>query len=192
MTSSVTQLFHTFVVFWVSGGALACPNITTSLVARFTSTNVRTVPAGSARRTWPAVIGAQRPKKTASRKRRSSLKRLVLAVAWQALRRRVEERQAIPRRVQVASARVRHHDAGGTETQPTRAASTLVRMAISSPSFGSMVLPQITAGTINEYRIHRLEESKALPRQAGSAEHHAPRDRDVAPDLQDGVASRMD
>jgi integrase len=30
------------------------------------------------------------------------------------------------------------------------------------PFFGSMVLPQITAGTINEYRIHRLEESKAL------------------------------
>jgi integrase len=30
------------------------------------------------------------------------------------------------------------------------------------PFFGSMVLPEITAGTINEYRIHRLEESKAL------------------------------
>ncbi|SEC33993.1 tyrosine-type recombinase/integrase [Terriglobus roseus] len=29
------------------------------------------------------------------------------------------------------------------------------------PFFGSMVLPEITAGTINEYRIHRLEESKA-------------------------------
>lgn len=27
---------------------------------------------------------------------------------------------------------------------------------------GSIVLPEITAGTINEYRIHRLEESKAL------------------------------
>ena len=30
------------------------------------------------------------------------------------------------------------------------------------PFFGSMILPEITAGTINEYRIHRLEESKAL------------------------------
>jgi integrase len=30
------------------------------------------------------------------------------------------------------------------------------------PFFGSMVLPEITAGTINEYRIHRLEESKTL------------------------------
>ena len=30
------------------------------------------------------------------------------------------------------------------------------------PFFGSMVLPEITAGKINEYRIHRLEESKAL------------------------------
>jgi integrase len=30
------------------------------------------------------------------------------------------------------------------------------------PFFGGMVLPEITAGTINEYRIHRLEESKAL------------------------------
>jgi integrase len=30
------------------------------------------------------------------------------------------------------------------------------------PFFGSMVLPEITAGTINEYRIHRLEESKVL------------------------------
>jgi len=35
-------------------------------------------------------------------------------------------------------------------------------MAISFLSFGSMVLPEITAGTINEYRIHRLEESKVL------------------------------
>jgi len=30
------------------------------------------------------------------------------------------------------------------------------------PFFGTMVLPEITAGTINEYRIHRLEEAKAL------------------------------
>src|ERR1700743_660002 len=30
------------------------------------------------------------------------------------------------------------------------------------PFFGSMVLPEITAGKINEYRIHRLEEAKAL------------------------------
>lgn len=29
------------------------------------------------------------------------------------------------------------------------------------PFFGSMVLPEITAGKINEYRIHRLEEAKA-------------------------------
>lgn len=29
------------------------------------------------------------------------------------------------------------------------------------PFFGGMVLPEITAGKINEYRIHRLEESKA-------------------------------
>ena len=35
-------------------------------------------------------------------------------------------------------------------------------MAISFPFFGSMVLPEITAGTINEYGIHSLEESKAL------------------------------
>ena len=30
------------------------------------------------------------------------------------------------------------------------------------PFFGSMVLPEITAGTINEYRIHRLEKSNAM------------------------------
>jgi len=30
------------------------------------------------------------------------------------------------------------------------------------PFFGSMVLPEITAGKINEYRIHRLEEAKAM------------------------------
>ena len=30
------------------------------------------------------------------------------------------------------------------------------------PFFGSMVLPEITAGKINEYRIHRLEECKAM------------------------------
>ncbi|MGA8087814.1 MAG: site-specific integrase [Terracidiphilus sp.] len=30
------------------------------------------------------------------------------------------------------------------------------------PFFGSMVLPEITAGKVNEYRVHRLEESKAL------------------------------
>ena len=29
------------------------------------------------------------------------------------------------------------------------------------PFFGSMVLPEITAGKINEYRMHRLEEAKA-------------------------------
>ena len=29
------------------------------------------------------------------------------------------------------------------------------------PFFGSMVLPEITAGKVNEYRIHRLEECKA-------------------------------
>ena len=31
-----------------------------------------------------------------------------------------------------------------------------------TPFFGNMVLPEITAGKVNEYRIHRLEESKAL------------------------------
>ena len=30
------------------------------------------------------------------------------------------------------------------------------------PFFGSMVLPEITAGKVNEYRVHRLEECKAL------------------------------
>ena len=30
------------------------------------------------------------------------------------------------------------------------------------PFFGNMVLPEITAGKINEYRIHRLEECKAM------------------------------
>jgi hypothetical protein len=30
------------------------------------------------------------------------------------------------------------------------------------PFFGSMVLPEITAGKVNEYRIHRLEESNAM------------------------------
>src|SRR5580693_4126164 len=30
------------------------------------------------------------------------------------------------------------------------------------PFFGAMVLPEITAGKVNEYRIHRLEECKAL------------------------------
>jgi hypothetical protein len=29
------------------------------------------------------------------------------------------------------------------------------------PFFGSLVLPEITAGKVNEYRVHRLEESKA-------------------------------
>jgi len=30
------------------------------------------------------------------------------------------------------------------------------------PFFGSMVLPEITAGKVNEYRVHRLEECKGL------------------------------
>jgi hypothetical protein len=30
------------------------------------------------------------------------------------------------------------------------------------PFFGSMVLPEIAAGKVNEYRIHRLEECKAM------------------------------
>ena len=30
------------------------------------------------------------------------------------------------------------------------------------PFFGNMVLPEITSGKVNEYRIRRLEESKAL------------------------------
>src|ERR1700739_1364972 len=36
------------------------------------------------------------------------------------------------------------------------------------PFFGSMVLPGITAGKVNEYRIPRLEESKAMRGQAPS------------------------
>ena len=31
-----------------------------------------------------------------------------------------------------------------------------------TPFFGNMVLPEITSGKVNEYRIRRLEESKAL------------------------------
>jgi hypothetical protein len=30
------------------------------------------------------------------------------------------------------------------------------------PFFGRMVLPEVTAGKVNEYRIHRLEESNAI------------------------------
>ncbi len=39
------------------------------------------------------------------------------------------------------------------------------------PFFGSMVLPEITAGKVNEYRVHRLEECKAC---AASLQRIAP------------------
>lgn len=35
--------------------------------------------------------------------------------------------------------------------------------------FGSLVLPEITAGKVNEYRIHRLEECKSAAWQAARA-----------------------
>jgi hypothetical protein len=70
--------------------------------------------------------------------------------------------------------------------QHTRANGHLVAF------FGSMVLPEITAGKVNEYRLHRLEECKAMRGKPPAPKHHAPGDRDAAPDLQDGSAARMD
>ena len=60
------------------------------------------------------------------------------------------------------------------------------------PFFGNMVLPEITAGKINEYRIHRLEEMQGYAWQAASAQHHASGNRDSAPDIQDRSTAWMD
>ena len=145
----------------VSGGALACPNITPSSVAKFTSTNVRTVLAGSARPTWPVRTGAQRQKKIASSKAKQPAEDWYLRLRGKL--RDGELKSGKPFR-DAAKLYLREFDimtqgqrnATYARGQHARTNGHLV------PFFGSMVLPEITAGTINEYRIHRLEESKAL------------------------------
>lgn len=107
----------------------------------------------------PGRIDARPPKEKVSRRQRGC-RRLVLAGTRQAPRRRIEKRQAIPRSCEVVPARIRHHDARTAQSDLcARTARTDKGHLV--PFFGSMVLPEITAGKINEYRIQRLEECKA-------------------------------
>ena len=92
---------------------------------------------------------------TVSRRQRKSQK-TVFATARQAPRWRAEKGETIPRSGYVVPARIQHHHARRTESDLcARTNGHLI------PFFGAMVLPEVTAGKVNEYRIHRLEESRA-------------------------------
>jgi hypothetical protein len=62
------------------------------------------------------------------------------------------------------------------------------------PFFGAMGLSEITAGKVQEYRIHRHEETQAKrgkPPETAGAQHHASGNRYSSPDPENRRPSRL-
>src|SRR5579863_8282299 len=144
-----------------AGGAAACQSIAPSSVARFTSTSVRKVQVGNAQPIWP-----EKNRRT-STKEGSLSKAKEFAEDWYLqLRGKLRDGQLKSGKLfrEAAKLYLREFDimtqgqrsAKYASGQHARANGYLI------PFFGSMVLPEITAGKVNEYRVHRLEECKAL------------------------------
>jgi hypothetical protein len=126
-----------------------------------TSTSVRTVRVGNARPIWPEGTGRTTTKEDSLSKAKE------FAEDWYLqLRGKLRDGELKTGKLfrDAAKLYLREFDimtqgqrsAKYASGQHARANGYLI------PFFGSMVLPEITAGKVNEYRVHRLEEFKAL------------------------------
>ena len=108
----------------------------------------------------PARIAAAATKEDSLSKAKEDCRGLVSPAARQTPLRRNQNRENLPRSLRAISPRIRHHHPRPAQQDYVRGQHSRSTVHL-VPFFGHLGLSEITSGKVQEYRIHRHEESVA-------------------------------